>query len=1203
MDTNAGVAMFARATRFAIALVLLPVAVSAGPRYTKKETDVKAVQTERTDPKRAGGKSEKIGPTLKQEQFLTAVQNKIADINEAMIAKMQKLVAITPDTDPEKPDFYFRLAELYNEKRQYFNFRARTLDEKIYQAANDADKQRLTRDQANNEREEKKWLLEAAKTYLAVANNPRFSTYEKMDEVLFYLAYMLQQVKRNDEARVFFLKLVKDYPQSRFVPDAYLSFGDFYFDAGDMDAAMKFYDKVTKFPQAKVFGYALYKKGWAFYNLKDFKSSMETFIHVIQLAEQGKLDRAATAGLAKECKKDSVLVYSMIGTPEKAWPFFSRIGGDYAPKMEERLADLYYDQGKFTESVKVYHELMRLFPDSAKLCDWEYNVVKNTLSVGQKRDQVQEMQRLSAVYDKFGKHGQAAAKESDIEECKNNTADTLRELATVWHKEAQKTQNPETYALAQYIYREYIDKFPKEKDAYTMNWYYGELLFKLGEQERDTAKQRWYWEKAAEQYVRVAKMNPNGQYVKEAAYAAVISYQNANAAAPDRIEPHTAAVPATTGCDHAADQAPPKPGSRKPGKPAKENCPDQLDLSKQYQPQAIPPDKQKMLEAFDTYLGLVHASDADDQMIRIKYQRARIYYEYNHFDKAIPLFADIADHNSKHELGVIAGNLLLDSLRIMGKYDAVAKFADRFLQNPDLMKDQEFAATLRRIKSETRWAAADRLRTQRKYKDAARMYVEIFNDAPDSPRAPQTLYNAGINYEAARLVGRAIEVRKKLIEFKPDSPEAKKALYMIGENYHGLAYYNRAAENYEQYASKYPGEKEAADALANATFFRTGLGDDQKAIDDNNLYIKFYGQRKPTEAAEVFFKIGAIYEKERKWDQLLKHLQEFITKYGSKAPHLMVVAHVKMGELLWRQSCPIEGVNGACIKVERVRAGGAASVMKSRGKKLRIKNKTQCGSDTAAKITYIKRNDAKAKEAQKHYATALSLYKTYLHSVPGENEQERAQRADLMGYYAAQARFTQAEEVYEKLLAIPFPQGLVFDPKLKKKNEESKKKFEGWLKDKQKVLEAAQKIYQDVLNFKQAHWSIASAARIGQLFQNFADGLFTAPIPPPSELVATLSKAGYKKADIQDAVDTFKDAYCDALQDKADPLEAKAEEALGKCLQKSTELSWFNEWSNLCETELNQIKPSEYPLASELRAEPGYVSSQVDDGILVEDIE
>ena len=59
------------------------------------------------------------------------------------------------------------------------------------------------------------------------------------------------------------------------------------------------------------------------------------------------------------------------------------------------------------------------------------------------------------------------------------------------------------------------------------------------------------------------------------------------------------------------------------------------------------------------------------------------------------------------------------------------------------------------------------------------------------------------------------------------------------------------------------------------------------------------------------------------------------------------------------------------------------------------------------------------------------------------------------------------------------------------------------------------------------------------------------------------------------------------MTDQAEPLEAKAIEGLSICLDKSTELSWFNEWSQLCEAELNQLKPVEYPLASEIRAAAG----------------
>ena len=114
----------------------------------------------------------------------------------------------------------------------------------------------------------------------------------------------------------------------------------------------------------------------------------------------------------------------------------------------------------------------------------------------------------------------------------------------------------------------------------------------------------------------------------------------------------------------------------------------------------------------------------------------------------------------------------------------------------------------------------------------------------------------------------------------------------------------------------------------------------------------------------------------------------------------------------------------------------------------------------------------------------------------------------------------------------------------------------------------------------------AAAARIGQVFQDFSGQLYTAPIPKPPA-----APAGTKEDEF---AQMFYDAYCDAMTDQAEPLETKAIEGLSICLGKSTELSWFNEWSSLCEGELNQIKPNEYPLAAEIRAQPGYSSVSSD---------
>src|SRR5262249_22625964 len=110
------------------------------------------------------------------------------------------------------------------------------------------------------------------------------------------------------------------------------------------------------------------------------------------------------------------------------------------------------------------------------------------------------------------------------DECRRNTAGMLRELAAVWHSEAQKTRDPATFALAGDLYKEYLRRFPVDRDTYLMHFYYGELLYTLGELDR-TGKSHYYCD-AAPIYTQVVRMDSRGPKLREAAYAAVVSWQS-----------------------------------------------------------------------------------------------------------------------------------------------------------------------------------------------------------------------------------------------------------------------------------------------------------------------------------------------------------------------------------------------------------------------------------------------------------------------------------------------------------------------------------------------------------------------------------------------------------------------------------------------------------------------------------------------------
>ncbi len=1161
MPTLVGATAFAQA----------PAPAQGQAKYTKREIEVQGVpQTELTKPVMPSKDAKKSsGPEMTLDEFVGQRQDKIQKLNQVAIEKFQRLLRVTDDDDPQKADYHFRIAELYSEQQRYYSFQARSLDQKIFEAK-PADKPRLQAQQKQFEDDERKWLLKAVESYVAAS---QFRKYERMDNVLFRLAYLLQSIKKEDQAREFFLRLIKDYPNSRYVPDAYLSFAQFYFEKGEMDAARKFYEKVEQFPKSPVYGYAVYKKGWCYINLGDFKTALQTFVDVIRLAQAGKAsdNKLGNQSLEREAKKDVVKAYARTpgAGPDRAWEFFSRVGGDFAPKMTEGLAELYWEQGMFAESTKVFHKLMALNPESPRLCEWQNKVVRNTLSAGTKKDQVQEVNRLGIAFDRV--KASPAAKKDLVLECRNAFHDISKELALVWHKEAQRTKNPDTYVLVRYVYKDYLDRFSSEKGSIDMAFYYAEVLWTTQN-----------WREAAEQYTKVVQMDPNpkGKYLKEAAFASVLAWQNAL---------------------NVDDQGrgPDKQGA------------DDKDLK----PKPIPDYQKKMLQAYDTYLKYV--PDAPE-VVKITYRKARIYYEYNHCEEALPHFQTIFQKYPDNELAEFSANTFLDCLNILGRVKDTVAWVDRFMEMPHLMKNPDFAKQMVGLKVDSLVIEAQQYEKAGNFKECGLSFLAAAESMPDHPKHAERLYNAGQCFQNGRLIGRAVAVRNELIKAHPDDPLAKRSLYKIANGYHQLAYYREAAANYETFATRFPGEPEASDALNNAYKFRVGLGGPENynlALKDLNDYVKYYGAKMPLEAADVFFQMGEVYEKENKIPEHIRHLEAYIKQWGAKGSiEKLILAHFKLGEYYWKKGCASEDANGACMKIERVSATGRQRAfyeinkkITDKSKKLKEKERTQCGPPTTSKITLIERAKNFSKSAQDHFASALKIYNNGEAVKKIRQSADRQSRVNLAINAAAGSLFYQGEKLYEDFLRIKVPEGLTFQApskfdtpkKAKAKTERLKadqKKFTAYLEQKGKLAEklagpsADRKgVYDKVLDYKVAHWVIAASARIGQVWANFKDQLYTSPIP--------------KELKVQDEWGNRpREMFCDALADAAEPIEKKAITYYEVCLKAATKESWFNEWSGMCEVELNQIQPSEYPLAAEARPEAGYVSTLITPARVVPEI-
>jgi tetratricopeptide (TPR) repeat protein len=981
------------------------------------------------------------------------------------------------------------------------------------------------------------FLVKAVTAYRALTDNAAFQNWAKMDTALFYYGYTLQSGNYLKEARSVYDKLLKNYPQSGYVAAAHLAFADHYFEAGQLADAEARYKMVLKFPKSPSYWYAMYKLGWIQLNLRNFLEALDTFSQVALATRNDPKNEI----LNRAAKKDFVRAYAEIGKADKAYVSFQRIDPKRGLEMLETLADTYMGQGKSDKAIYTLHELMKLAPTHARACAWQHDVATATLtlpgaSVG---DKVKEIENLVRLWDVLRPSKLAKA---DKQECHDNAAAMSGEIARMYHSEAARTKNVETLGFAERLYRSYLGAFPDAPDYAQTYLYYADLAWARAEAETNARMKPERWEQAALAFTEVLqKVKLDAAQTKDAAYAAALGHMRALQMDP---RPQSVQLP---DADANYDKVP--------------------------EPVPVPAREQKLIDAFELYLRYVKDKN-DEERIGMMVMIANTYRRYHQYDKATPIFEELLASHRTHETAELAANLLLDIYNRQHDYTSMLALAGKLRRDKTFMDGKtELAARLRDLEiTSVRKGAEAKEQAARARKDFAafiecgQAYLDAYNLDPEHEKNDEVLYNAGVCFQDGRSITAAITAFNSLRRFYPTSKLSARALARIGKAYGDIAYYEESANTLEEYAKKYAGESDAYGAMNDAVFYQKGTGNDAKAIANTRYFVATFGTKRPQEAANASFALTSVYEKQGDNDALVRHLRDYVRTFGEKGgKDRLLIAYAKIGQALWAQSCPVKLVDGSCVRVSRERA---IKLKLGRGAAAQQK---QCGPESKIKLTVVARDERKVRDAMQAFAGAARLFETTQGKTGGDEAGAR--------YWYGVAKLAEADKAFEAYLGLGFPPNLDFDPRSPAVAAKSMQRFNTWVAQKNKLGGAASSKYERVLTIKDAASSITAAARLGQVSQNFSDALYTAEIP--------------KDVRSGELAEDKVEAFCGRLEEIAGPLEARSLTAYGVCLDKSTELGWFSDWSKLCERELGQIKPELFPTAAELRAQPTKVSSVI----------
>src|SRR5262249_48012492 len=233
------------------------------------------------------------------------IRRKLASVRsfELIVVEVQQLETLlgsTPANAPDRPSLLRRLADTYVELESA-SFSRKIQNQTSAQAAKRANKSASAFEEAASKADRTMAAArQAAIRYFTELKNrhPKWCQHTDardpaqsrgcVDEVLYNLAYEHEQANDFERARKVYFELIQTAPQSKYVPNAYLAFGELFFQEAQTDPskwalAEQSYKEVIKVSSSNPsFSYAHYKLGYVYWNKGDMALALAEFKKTIE---------------------------------------------------------------------------------------------------------------------------------------------------------------------------------------------------------------------------------------------------------------------------------------------------------------------------------------------------------------------------------------------------------------------------------------------------------------------------------------------------------------------------------------------------------------------------------------------------------------------------------------------------------------------------------------------------------------------------------------------------------------------------------------------------------------------------------------------------------------------------------------------------------------------------------------------------------
>ena len=658
---------------------------------------------------------------------------------------------------------------------------------------------------------------------------------------------------------------------SHFLPEAWTRIGEYHFDNNELSSAIAAYQRVIRFTDSAYYDKALYKLAWSFYRADRYAEAIKRFDELIVFSDKKKAESGAEGS---ELRTEAVQ-YLGISFAEKDWNGDSiddaesgldRAKGFYRGREKEphvrevfaKLGDIYFDETEYFRAIAVYKYTLDTWPYDPSNPKVQDRIV---MAFERQRDFGNALKEREALARNYLKGGDWYKHNRDNKEAIDAAAElaeyALIQAAVNHHKgaqelkklaAAQKKPDPrmyeniaKEYALAADAYEKYLEAYPNSKNTYEYSYSYADTLYYSGR-----------FADAAKAYERVRDSNLDNKYAEDSAFNAVKSYEK-------QLEMDASA-----------------------GRYVQPPLPKLGEVKVPVTPLPIPELVLRAQAAYDTYVKAVPTSG---RVPTLAYKAAEVDYRYLHWDTARPrMEALVTKYCKDGDIGANAGNALIVSYTVDNNLDKLDEWANKLRALSCGSKEvaAKNASELGKLSLGIKFKRADQLFADKKFEDAAALYVQIVDADPKGEDSDKALNNAAVAYENVKRFAAATKLYERIVTEYPTSKFVDDALFRTAVSYQKGFEFDKAVVSYQRLAQdpRFAGSTHRTDSVYNAAAI---LENDQDYAKAAELFRRYAADKnvKHDDQAEAAYRAALITEKMKNSDATIKAMNDYIRVYGA----------------------------------------------------------------------------------------------------------------------------------------------------------------------------------------------------------------------------------------------------------------------------------------------------------------------------------